>query len=108
MTVGTRLAPEERQDQTVGHRHAGADKGGVEIAITDTGIGMDEDTRRRCIEPFFTTKGERGTGLGLAMVYGAMRRHQAQIAIESVPGQGTCSPTRNRLRTRHCRRRCAS
>ena len=89
MTVGTRLAPEERQDQTVGHRHAGADKGGVEIAITDTGIGMDEDTRRRCIEPFFTTKGERGTGLGLAMVYGAMRRHQAQIAIESVPGQGT-------------------
>jgi signal transduction histidine kinase len=40
---------------------------------------MDEDTRRRCLEPFFTTKGERGTGLGLAMVYGAMQRHSADI-----------------------------
>jgi len=50
---------------------------------------MDEDTRRRCLEPFFTTKGERGTGLGLAMVYGVAERHGATLDIESQPGQGT-------------------
>ena len=51
--------------------------------------GMDEETRRRCLEPFFTTKGERGTGMGLAMVYGMVERHDAQIEIESAPGRGT-------------------
>ena len=50
---------------------------------------MDEETRRRCLEPFFTTKGERGTGLGLAMVYGAMQRHGAEIEIDSDAGRGT-------------------
>jgi len=50
---------------------------------------MDEQTRRRCLEPFFTTKGERGTGLGLAMVYGITRRHNAEIEIESAVGKGT-------------------
>jgi signal transduction histidine kinase/ActR/RegA family two-component response regulator len=59
------------------------------IEITDTGMGMDEETRRRCLEPFFTTKGERGTGLGLAMVYGIMQRHGGSIDIESAPGMGT-------------------
>jgi signal transduction histidine kinase/ActR/RegA family two-component response regulator len=61
----------------------------VQVEVTDTGIGMDEDTRRRCLEPFFTTKGERGTGLGLAMVYGTMQRHGADIDIESAVGKGT-------------------
>lgn len=59
------------------------------MEVTDTGIGMDEATRRRCLEPFFTPKGERGTGLGLAMVYGTMQRHGADIDIESALGQGT-------------------
>ena len=59
------------------------------IEVGDTGIGMDENTRRRCLEPFFTTKGERGTGLGLAMVYGMMERHGASIDIVTAPGQGT-------------------
>jgi PAS domain S-box-containing protein len=59
------------------------------LEVVDTGVGMDEDTRRRCVEPFFTTKGERGTGLGLAMVYGAVQRHSADLEIESAPGRGT-------------------
>lgn len=61
----------------------------VLIEVADTGIGMDDDTRRRCLEPFFTTKGERGTGLGLAMVYGVVRRHNAEIEMESTVGEGT-------------------
>jgi CheY-like chemotaxis protein len=50
---------------------------------------MNEDTRRRCLEPFFTTKGERGTGLGLAMVYGVAQRHGADVDIDSVVGHGS-------------------
>ena len=61
----------------------------VSVEISDTGVGMDEETRRRCLEPFFTTKGERGTGLGLAMVYGVMQRHGGDLEIESRPGAGT-------------------
>jgi signal transduction histidine kinase/ActR/RegA family two-component response regulator len=61
----------------------------VELAVRDSGAGMDEETRRRCFEPFFTTKGERGTGMGLAMVYGMVQRHDAQIEIDSAPGVGT-------------------
>ncbi|MEO6186907.1 MAG: ATP-binding protein, partial [Steroidobacteraceae bacterium] len=61
----------------------------VQVEVTDTGVGMDEDARRRCLEPFFTTKGERGTGLGLAMVYGMVQRHSAEVDIESAPGRGT-------------------
>lgn len=61
----------------------------VHAEVADTGSGMDEETRRRCLEPFFTTKGERGTGLGLAMVYGVMQRNNADIDIESAVGKGT-------------------
>src|SRR6185437_10267300 len=64
-------------------------RGSVLIEVVDTGVGMDEDTRRRCLEPFFTTKGERGTGLGLAMVYGIVQRLGAEIEIDSVVGKGT-------------------
>lgn len=66
-----------------------ASEGRVSVEVTDTGIGMDEETRRRCLEPFFTTKGERGTGLGLAMVYGVMQRHEGEVQIDSSPGVGT-------------------
>jgi PAS domain S-box-containing protein len=61
----------------------------VLLEVEDEGIGMNEDTRRRCLEPFFTTKGTRGTGLGLAMVYGVAQRHGANLEIESEPGKGT-------------------
>ena len=61
----------------------------VSLEVSDTGIGMDEETRRRCLEPFFTTKGERGTGLGLAMVYGMAQRHGCKLEVDSTPGTGT-------------------
>ena len=61
----------------------------VQVEVSDVGFGMDEETRRRCLEPFYTTKGERGTGLGLAMVYGMIQRHSADIQIESERGVGT-------------------
>jgi len=59
------------------------------LEVSDSGVGMDEETRRRCFEPFFTSKGERGTGLGLAMVYGVVQRHGADIDIDSGVGRGT-------------------
>jgi nitrogen-specific signal transduction histidine kinase/CheY-like chemotaxis protein len=80
LTVRTRLSPVANGSVAVRHLY---------VEVIDTGVGMDEDTRRRCLEPFFTTKGERGTGLGLAMVYGTVRRHGADIEIESAVGKGT-------------------
>jgi len=71
------------------HGANGIHAGRVYIEVSDTGVGMDEDTRRRCLEPFFTTKGERGTGLGLAMVYGIAQRHQMDIDIVSAPRVGS-------------------
>jgi PAS domain S-box-containing protein len=78
LTVSTRTAPSEDMQTQL-----------VSLEVRDKGIGMDETTRQRCLEPFFTTKGERGTGLGLAMVYGMVQRHSAELEIESAPGQGT-------------------
>jgi signal transduction histidine kinase/ActR/RegA family two-component response regulator len=64
-------------------------KPAVVVEVSDDGIGMDESTRHRCLEPFFTTKGERGTGLGLAMVYGIAQRHGAELQVDSETGKGT-------------------
>jgi signal transduction histidine kinase len=73
-----------------GPENGGAERQ-IQVEVRDNGIGMDEKTRQRCLEPFFSTKTQRGgTGLGLAMVYGMAQRHEGTIEIESAPGSGTC------------------
>jgi PAS domain S-box-containing protein len=59
------------------------------LEISDTGTGMSEDVRQHCLEPFFTTKGDGGTGLGLAMVFGIVQRHEGTIDLQSRVGEGT-------------------
>lgn len=61
----------------------------LDLCVQDDGPGMPEDVRRRALEPFFTTKGEGGTGLGLAQVYGLLRQLGGDVEIDSGPGQGT-------------------
>jgi signal transduction histidine kinase len=59
------------------------------LTVADDGVGMTEEVKARCMEPFFTTKHEQNTGFGLGMVYGIVRRHEAEIDINSEPGRGT-------------------
>ncbi|MGP8198961.1 MAG: ATP-binding protein [Limisphaerales bacterium] len=69
----------------------GGEQQELQIEVRDNGIGMDDRVRQHCLEPFFSTKLHTGgTGLGLAMVYGMVRRHDGGIEIESAPNQGTC------------------
>jgi GAF domain-containing protein len=63
--------------------------GHVEIAVTDTGIGIPRSLRHKIFDPFFTTKGPQGTGLGLSMTYGILARHGGRITVESEEGCGS-------------------
>ena len=69
--------------------HTYHDERYVVLEISDTGTGMTQEVRRHCLDPFFTTKGEHGTGLGLSMVYGIIQRHQGTVDIETEVGKGT-------------------
>ncbi len=105
------MAEGGRLSITTTHVHlAGADVAGqdgaepgdfVEIAVADTGTGMDEATRARAFEPFFTTKPlGQGTGLGLSQLYGFVRQSDGVVRLDSAPGQGTtvrlCLPRHER------------
>jgi two-component system, cell cycle sensor histidine kinase and response regulator CckA len=79
-------------DEAFAARHPGARTGPhVRLSVTDTGVGMSEQTKSHIFEPFFTTKEEgRGTGLGLSTVYGIVKQHGAYVAVESALGRGAC------------------
>ncbi len=62
---------------------------GVSVSVIDTGIGMSEAVRQRIFEPLYTTKGERGTGMGLAVSYGIIQEHEGSINVTSEVGEGT-------------------
>ncbi|MCX5797268.1 MAG: ATP-binding protein [Elusimicrobia bacterium] len=61
----------------------------VELKVRDDGCGMPQEVREKIFEPFYSTKGQKGTGLGLAVVWGIMDNHNGTIAVESAPGAGT-------------------
>ena len=91
MPEGGTLTIATRNSRRLPEGSAGADpeKEWLVLEVTDTGIGMDEQTKARIFEPFFTTKTDgRGTGLGLATVYGIVHQSGGYIHVESAPGKG--------------------
>lgn len=88
LTIGTELAI--LTDDYV-RTHLGAKRGSyVVLSVTDTGIGMDKETMKKIFDPFFTTKEKgKGTGLGLAMVYGVIKNHGGSVRVYSEPGAGS-------------------
>jgi len=87
------------------------------ITVADDGLGMSEEVKARCLEPFFSTKDDQGTGLGLGSVHGIVRRHEGEVDIQSEEGRGTSisvslpldrarNPRKRRSRPARRARRC--
>ncbi len=72
-----------------GRHGKGKEERRLSLEVSDTGVGMNEEQLQRCLEPFYTTKGPKGSGLGLPAVYGIVQRHRGEIEIDSNPGNGT-------------------
>jgi PAS domain S-box-containing protein len=91
MPAGGRLLLSAIEEEVTADHRCGASPGTyVRLAVTDTGVGMDDDTLARSIEPFFSTKGVgKGTGLGLSMVHGLVAQLDGALTIRSVPMHGT-------------------
>jgi len=86
LAVNARDAMLEGGDLTISTVHNGTT---VDLSVSDTGIGMSEETRSRAFEPFYTTKGEGSTGLGLSTAYGIVTNAKGTITIDSLPNHGT-------------------
>ncbi len=88
LSIGSRLV---HLDERFASEHLGAVPGDyVCITVSDTGVGMNEETKTKIFDPFFTTKGQgEGTGLGLSMVYGIVKNHGGYLSVYSEVGKGT-------------------
>ena len=102
MPEGGKITVRTRWTRSEAAQNGGQPQKQAVVEISDTGTGMSEETRKRCLEPFYSTKGKRGTGLGLAMVYGVMERHEGNIEIQSELGKGTTFRLTFPVRTNLC------
>jgi PAS domain S-box-containing protein len=97
LVINARDAMPRGGDLVLSTRNVEADEAGlpgrggpaVSLSVRDTGTGMNEETLARMFEPYFTTKGERGTGLGLSTVYGIVKQSGGVVRVDSAPGRGS-------------------